>query len=185
MNTPAKNKPVRSWLPSILLGVVISGLLFVAATPNFVRSGHSKTNGIINILRMVDAAKMKWTSIHGYTNNPSPPRKISAYDLAPYFHHEKGQEPFTCIGLDIDTDGNLRNAEGVVFVINPLGIDPEVRFSKAFKLSDQNYWFFGSKIPKGTVMRFTTATNAPDIFEYILPGQESKPCKSLGELLDR
>jgi hypothetical protein len=80
--------------------------------------------------------------------------------------------------LDLDADGNFRNAEGVVFVINPLGVDPEVRFTKNYKLSyDKSFidGFFSPRIPQGTVMRFSTETNAADIVEFVLPGKESKP----------
>jgi len=38
-------------------------------------------------------------------------------------------------------------------------------------------------INKGTIMRFST--NGNDFVEYVLLGQESKPCKSLSELLAR
>jgi hypothetical protein len=182
MNPPAKNKPVRSGLLTILLLLVIVGLLVAIATPNFVRSGPSKISGIINILRNFDAAKEQWAIEHGYNAKMPPSREITAQDIAPFFWHGDGKDPLGRLGLVIDKNGNLRNPQGVVFVINPLGVDPEVKFTKAFKLSDHS-GFFGPKIPKGTVMRFST--NADGFVEYVLPGQESKPCKSLGELLAR
>jgi hypothetical protein len=182
MNSDAAPKSNFSWLRTILLLLVIVGLLAAIAVPNFVGGGPSKTSGIINILRNVDAAKEQWAIEHGYNNKMSPAREITAQDITPFFYHEDGKNPLTRLGLVIDKDGNLRNPQGVVFVINPLGFAPEVKFAKAFKLSDHS-GFFGPKIPKGTVMRFST--NADDIVEYVLPGQESKPCKSLSELLAR
>ncbi len=182
MNSDSKTKPIRSWLLIILLLLVIVGLLAAIATPNFVRGGPSKTSGIINILRNVDAAKQQWAIEHGYNNKMPPSREITAQDIAPFFYHKDGKDPLTRLGLGIDKNGNLCNPQGVVFVINPLGLDPEIKFTKAFKLSDHS-GFFGPKIPKGTVMRFST--NAEDVVEYVLPGQESKPCKSLSELLAR
>lgn len=182
MNPTSKNRPIRSWLLTILLLLVIVGLLAAIAIPNFVGGGSSKTSRIINTLRIVDGAKEQWAIEHGYNNKMPPSRVITAQDIAPFFGHGEGKDPFVRLGLVIDKDGNLRNPEGVVFVINPLGFDPEVKFTKAFKLSDHS-GFFGPKIPKGAVMRFST--NADDIVEYVLPGQESKPCKSLSELLAR
>ena len=184
MDLEAKPKSIRSGLLTILLLVAIVGLLFAMAIPNFVGGGPSKTGRISNILRNVDAGKEQWASDHGYSNKVPPSRVITAQELAPYFWHGDGKDPFAHLGLVIDKDGNLRNPEGVVFVINPLGFDPEVRFTKAFKLSDHS-GFFGPKIPKGTVMRFSTNTNASESVEYFLPGQESQPGKSLSELLGR
>jgi hypothetical protein len=174
-------KQIRSWLVTILFLIVIVGLLAAIAIPNFVRSGPSKISGITGILINIDRTKEEWAIEHGYTNNLAPLREITAQDIAPYLWQGDGRDPFVRIGLVIDKSGNLHNPQGVVFVINPLGISPEARFTKAFKLSDQS-GFFGPKIPKGTVMRFST--NTEDV-EYVLPGQESKPFKSLGELLDR
>jgi hypothetical protein len=188
MISAAKPKTSRSGLLTILLLLVIIGLLAAIATPNFVGGGPSKMNGIINILRNVDAAKEQWTIEHGYKDKMPPLGTINAQDITPYFWHGDGENPFVRFGLVVDKDGNLRNSEGVVFVINPFGVDPEVRFSKAFKLSrDKSFigGLFSPRIPKGTVMRFSTNTNLGDIVEYILPGQESKPGKSLGELLSK
>ena len=186
MISAAKPKTSRSGLLTILLLLGIVGLLAAIAVPNFVGGGPSKTSGIINILRNVDAAKEQWAIEHGYKNKMPPSRVITAQDIAPYFWHGDGQEPFVRFGLVIDKDGNLRNPEGVVFVINPFSVDPEVRFSKAFKLSRDKSCIgglFSPKIPKGTIMSFAATTNAADIVEYFLPGQESQPGKSLSELL--
>ena len=188
MDSESRPKSTLSWLLTILLLLAIIGLLTAIAIPNFVGGGPSKTSGIINILRNVDAGKEQWTIEHGYKTKMPPSRVITAQDLAPYFYHGDGKDPFVRFGLVVDKDGNLRNPEGVVFVINPFGVDPEVRFSKAFKLSrDKSFigGLFSSRIPKGTVMRFSANTNAADIVEYFLPGQESQPGKSLSELLGR
>jgi hypothetical protein len=188
MDSESRPRSTLSWLLTILLLLVIIGLLTAIAIPNFVGGGPSKTSRIINILRIVDAGKEQWAIEHGYNNKMPPSRVITAQDLAPFFWHVEGGDPFVRLGLVIDKDGNLRNPEGVVFVINPFGVLPEVRFTKAFKLSQDKGFisgFFSPKIPKGTVMRFSTNTNAADIVEYFAPGQESKPGKSLSELLDR
>lgn len=188
MDSESKPKSIRSGLLTILLLVAIVGLLAAMAIPNFVGGGPSKTSGISNILRNIDGGKEQWASDHGYSNKVPPSRVISAQDLAPYFWHGDGKDPFDRLGLVIDKDGNLRNPEGVVFVINPLGVLPEAHFSKAFKLSrDRSFigGLFSPRIPKGTVMRFSTNTNAAESVEYFLPGQESQPGKSLGELLGK
>jgi hypothetical protein len=182
MDSDANPKPktTLSGLLTILLLLVIVGLLSAIAIPNYVGGGPSKTSGIINILRNVDAAKEEWAIEHGHTNNMVTSREITAQDIAPYLYPgNDGKNSLTRLGLVIDNNGNLRNPQGVVFAINPLGISPEAKFTKTFKLNDRD-WFFGPKIPKGTILRF--GANGE---EYILPGQESKPCKSLSELLDR
>ena len=69
MNPSVENRPIRPWVLTIPLLLVIVGLLVAIATPNFVRSGPSKINCIINVLRNVDAAKEQWAVEHGYTNN--------------------------------------------------------------------------------------------------------------------
>ena len=184
MDSDGHSKPIRSWLLTILLLLVIIGLLATIATPNFVGGGPSKISGVAGELRNLAVAKDEWAIEHGYTNNIPPLLKITPQDLAPFLYHEKNEDPFTRLHLVIDKDGNLLNPQGVLFVINPLGVEPEARFTKAFKLSDHS-GFFGDKIPKGTVMRFAPDNDANFFVEYILPGQESKPYKSLSELLDR
>jgi len=188
MNPSVENRPIRPWVLTIPLLLVIVGLLVAIATPNFVRSGPSKINCIINVLRNVDAAKEQWAVEHGYTNNIPLSREITAQDMAPYLYPGDRKEFFVRLGLSIDKHGNLRNSQDVVFVINPLGIFPEARFTKAFKLSHDESFIgslFSPKIPRGTVMRFSTNTNAQDSMEYVLPGQESKPYTSLSDLLAR
>jgi hypothetical protein len=180
MDSEAKPKSIRSWLLTILLLLVIVGLLAAIATPNFVGGGPSKISGIKIILMNIDRIKVEWAIEHGYTNNVPPLREVTAQELAPYFYHENGKDPFARIGLVIDKNGNLLNSQGVVFVINHLGVSPEARFTKAFKLSRDD-GFFSPKIPKGTIMRFSN--DDEEFEEYILPGQESKPYKSLSELL--
>jgi hypothetical protein len=182
MKPTGEDRPIQTWLLNILLLLVIVGLLTVIAIPNFVRGGPSKISGIINILLNIDRTKEVWATGHGYTKKTASSREITAQDIAPYLYHENGKDPFVCLGLVIDISGNLRNPQGVVFVINPLGISPEARFTKAFKLNDHS-GFFGPKIPKGTVMRFSS--DDEEFVEYVLPGQESNPCKSLTELLAR
>jgi hypothetical protein len=184
MDSESRPKTTLSGLLTILLLLAIVGLLAAISIPNFVGGGPGKMSGIINILRNIDAAKEEWAIEHGYTNNNVLSREITAQDIAQYFYHEKGEDPFVRLRLGIDKSGNLHNPQGVFYVINPFGISPEARFTKAFKLNDRG-GFFQPKIPKGTVMRFSTTNNAENFVEYVLPGQESKPCISLTELLAR
>ena len=180
MNSGANPKPIRSGLLTILLLVAIVGLLAAIATPNFVGGGPSKMGGVINMLRQIDGAKYEWAFEHGLTNTASFSHQVSQEDIASLLKRQNDR--ITYSGFGFDRNGNIHSAQGVVFAINPLGMSPEVKFTKAFKLSDRS-GFFGPRIPKGTVMRFST--NADGFVEYILPGQESKPCKSLTDLLAR
>jgi hypothetical protein len=106
-------------------------------------------------------------------------REMTQQDIALLFRHGDDKDHFDRFGFGIDRNGNIHGAQGVVFAIKPLGISPEAKFTKGFMLNDRD-WFYGPKIPKDTILRF--GANGE---EYILPGQESKPCKSLSELLSR
>jgi hypothetical protein len=181
MNSTGEIRPIRPWLLTILLLLVIVGLLTVIATPHFVRSGPGKISGIINILLYIERTKEEWATEHGYTNKTASSREITAKDFAPYFYREADKDFLVSMRLVIDKSGNLKNPQGVVIVINPLGISPEARFTKSFNL-DEHSGLFSPNIPKGTIMRFSTNTEDA---EYLLSGQESNPCKSLTELLAR
>lgn len=179
MNSTSHYKLIRTWLLKVLFLIVIVGLLVAIATPNFVGGGPSKTSSVINMLRQIDAAKEEWAVEHGFTNGIPPSREITLRDIASLLMHGDSKDHFDRFGFGIDRNGNIHGAQGVEFAINPLGISPEAKFTKSFKLNDRD-WFYGPKIPKGTILRFGV-----DGEEYILPGQESKPCKSLSELLSR
>ena len=179
MISAAKPKTLRSGLLTILIAVVIIGVLGALAIPNHVGGGPSKISGVSGMLRNVAVAKEEWATRHGFNNDTPQSYKVTLQEITQFYN-------FTRYGLVVDENGNLRNAQGVVFVINPLGVPPEARFTKAFNLS-RDGGFFSPKIPKGTVMRFSTNTNSPEMVEYILPGQESKPYSysSLCELLSK
>ncbi len=182
MDSESKPRSIRSWLLTAFLLMAIVGLFIAVAIPNFVGGGPSKLSSVINVLREIDGAKGYWAMQHGFTNNGSHAYEISQLDLAPLFVHGEDKDRFDRFGFGIDRNGRFHGAQGVVFTINPLGISPEAKFTKSFRLNDRD-WFYGPKIPNGTVLRFST--NANEFVEYVLPGQESKPCKSLNELLAR
>jgi len=167
-----------SWL-EILCLIAVIGLVIAIAVPNYIGGRPGKLSGIINVLRGIDAAKNQWVYEHGLTNGGVSSTEFREQDLASYFFHGDHQDHFDRFGFGFDRNGSILSAQGVVFTINPLGISPEAKFTKGFKLNDRD-WFYGPKIPKGTILRF--GANGE---EYILPGQESKPCKSLSELLSR
>lgn len=179
MDSENRPKSILSRLLTILLLLGIVGLLATMAIPNFVGGGPSKISGISGMLRNVAVAKEEWATRNGLNNDTPQSYKVTVQEITQFYD-------FTRYGLVVDENGNLRNAQGVVFVINPLGVPPEARFTKAFNLS-RDSGFFSPKIPKGTVMRFSTNTNSPEMVEYILPGQESKPYNysSLCELLSK
>jgi hypothetical protein len=179
MNTNDHSKGVRPWLLKILFLVVVLGLLAAIAIPNHIGGGPGKLSSVINLLREIDAAKEYWATQQGATNGAPSLREITEQDIAAVVVRGDGQDHFDRFGFGFDKNGNIHGAEGVMFVINPLGKSPEARFTANFKLS-KDAWPWGPKIPKGTVMRF-----GRDEVEFILPGQESKPCRSLDELLSR
>ena len=179
MDSAGNPKSIRSWLLTVVLLMAIIGLFVAIAIPNFVGGGPSKLTSVINILRQIDGAKEYWAMQHGFTNNVLPSREVTQQDIAPLFLHGDNVDHFDRFGFGIDRNGNIHGAKGVVFAINPLGTAPEAKFTSSFRLDDRS-WFGGVKIPKDTILRYRTNGE-----EYMLPGQESKPCKSLSELLSR
>jgi hypothetical protein len=179
MDSDAHPKPICSWLLTVVLLMAIVGLFIAIAIPNFIGGGPGKISSVINMLRQIDAAKQEWTIEHGFTNGVAPSHEMTQQDFAQLFIHGDDKDHFDRFGFGIDRNGNIHGAQGVVFAINPLGISPEAKFTKGFMLDDRD-WFYGPKIPKNTILRF--GANGE---EYILPGQESKPCNSLSELLSR
>jgi len=82
MNAPQKSS-FSSLGISCIIGVVTLGsilLLWHTGFPSLVRSGPSKTTGIIWRLRLIDAAKQQWAIEHHQTNDVV----VTAEDLAPY-----------------------------------------------------------------------------------------------------
>jgi hypothetical protein len=175
MNRTAKNKPIRPWLLRVLLLLLIVGMLAAMSIPNSVGGGPSKISSVINMLRQIDGAKEQWAFEHGWTNTAGLSHEIP--HIASLLKRDKDR--FDRFGFGFDKNGTPHGVQGVVFLINPLGISPEAKFTKDFKLNDRD-WFNVPQIPKDTILRF--GTNGA---EYVLPGQKSKPYKSLSEVLAR
>jgi hypothetical protein len=86
----ASSKTGKSWLVIffILVGTVVVLAVIQVLQSNFVGGGPSKFDGILNHLRVIDAAKAQWALEHGLTNEILPSRIITTKDLAPYWGHE-------------------------------------------------------------------------------------------------
>jgi hypothetical protein len=71
-----------------LVLALVSALLVVGTlcVPNFVSSGHSKTNVIINNLRQLDGAVQRWALDH---HQPDTAR-LTEQDVAPYLQRHNG-----------------------------------------------------------------------------------------------
>ncbi len=81
MATTERRRPLRfAFLLWALLAtfVVMECML---CSQNFVRSGPSKTSGIVNNLRQLEGAKQQWAQDHKPTNAV----EITQQDLTPYF----------------------------------------------------------------------------------------------------
>jgi hypothetical protein len=83
MTTKQTGQRSYSNLWFVLVGVVGLWLLCVLCIPNFVRSGTSKTNAILNNLRQLDGAKQTWAFEHGRTGAVV----VTTQDIAPYLPH--------------------------------------------------------------------------------------------------
>lgn len=141
MNEISEKPRCRSWLWNLLILILLGGLLFVFAIPNFVRSGPSKLNGIVNNLRQLAGAKEQWAFEHGITNFAqiaNMTNQPSEQDLTPYFRFPNKQ------------GGLFPSVAGEVYSINPLNKSPE---AKVIHKIDRPW-------PKGSIIRFSDNTNA-------------------------
>jgi len=170
MDSDDSSKPIRSWLLTVVLLLALIGLLVAIAVPNFVGGGPSKLSSIINVLRQIDGAKEYWAAQHGFTNSVDSSREITQQDIAPYFKRGSIDK----FGFGFDQNGYVHAGKGIVYSINTLGKSPEAKFTSDLR---ERGWPHGWKIPSGTVMIFSGMDE-----KYILPGQESKPPKSLSEV---
>jgi hypothetical protein len=170
MDSNSKSKSIRSWLLTLVLLTAIIGLFVAIAVPNFVGGGPSKLSSIINVLRQIDGAKEYWAEQHGFTNSVNSSREITQQDIAPYLKHGSIDK----FGFGFDQNGYVHAGKGIIYSINSLGKSPEAKFTSDFR---ERSWPHGWKIPNGTVVIFSGMYE-----KYILPGQESKPPKSLSEV---
>ena len=161
MDSDHNSKPRRSWLLTVVLLMAIVGLFIAIAVPNFVHGGPGKITGIIGHLRQIDAAKQQWAIEHGMTNATQLVRELTPTDLAPYLLPDFTRKDF----------GNPICGER--YSIKRLEESPEALITRNLR---EYGWPDNWKLPKGTIIRF--GSNGE---EYILPGLESKPCKSLVE----
>ena len=78
------SEPRRTSCRGPIVGAVICaaflGLAWLVVAPNFIRSGTSKTHGIINNLRQLDGAKQQWALDH---QRPGAV-EVTAADIAEY-----------------------------------------------------------------------------------------------------
>lgn len=145
-----------------LLAAII--VLFIAIiVPNFIHSGPGKISGIVNRLRQIDAAKQQWAIEHGITNAVLFKIELTTNDLAPYLLPSYVQKEFG------DPIFHER------YFIKHLSESPEAEILREVReYGSPLNW----KLPKGVIVRLGSNNMA----EYILPGRESKPCKSLSEV---
>jgi hypothetical protein len=137
------------------------GGLIRLAIPNFIGSGMSKRNSIINNLRQLDGAKCQWAFEHGVTNEPFPRRVLTQQDLAPYCSRTRGSD--------------WRNSKyGELYLIRDLDQPCEAVLTEELKERDGN-----SNLPRGSIIRLTFEANgfceviSPDgtatVYGYGLP----------------
>jgi len=130
MNANESKQPSRSYL---LPGVVAATALLVVCMlcmPNFVRSGTSKTNGIINNLRQLDGAKQQWALDHGRTGAVL----VTTEDLVPYLRYPQARH------------GLVKPVAGEHYSIKTLIESPEAQLTREV-----------DGRPKGTVIRLGTS----------------------------
>jgi hypothetical protein len=112
------------WL--VMATMVALGLVCIVCVPNFVRSGTTKTNGIINNLRQLDGAKQQWALDHNQTGAVV----VTKDDVAPYL-----RQP----------DGWVESVAGESYSLRTLVESPEAQLTR--QVDGQ---------PKGTVVRLGT-----------------------------
>jgi hypothetical protein len=130
--------------------------------PNYVHSGPSKISGIISHLRQIDAAKQQWAIDHGITNAMQLNRELTTNELAPYLLASFVRRDF---GDPICSER---------YFVKRLNETPEAELTQNLR---EHSWPSNWKLPKGTTI-ILVGYDA----KYFLPGQESKPPKSLSEV---
>jgi hypothetical protein len=78
--TPGPMQRSRSGLVLWTLSATLIVMTCWICMQNFVRSGPSKTTGIVNNLRQLDGAKREWARDH----NPTGAVEVTREDIAPY-----------------------------------------------------------------------------------------------------
>lgn len=116
-NTKQTKETKFRFSPSSLSGgaVALFLLVLIAASfvPNYMRSGTSKTSGIIWRLRMLDAAKQEWAMDHHETNDVTPTKE----DLAVYLARLASNDP-------------AKPVAGEIYRINSLYDSPEAELTR-------------------------------------------------------
>jgi hypothetical protein len=177
MNSESQtSKSGLSWFWQLAIVIAVVGFLIWVSIPNFIGGGPDRLTSVINELRQIDGAKEYWAMQNGFTNGVYLSREITQQDIAPLFVHGDNQDHIDRFGFGFDQNGNIRAGKGVVFSINPLGIRPEAKLTSSFR---DKHWCRDWQLPKGTIIRL--GTNSP--IEFILPGQESQPPKSIEQVL--
>jgi hypothetical protein len=90
------------------------GLMWLVCAPNFIRSGTSKTNGIVNNLRRLDGAKQQWALEHHRTGAT----EVAREDIAEYV----GVPPHK---------GWVQAVAGERYTLNLLTESPEAELTRA------------------------------------------------------
>jgi len=112
-----------------MASVTVLWLVCMVCVPNFVRSGTSKTNAIINNLRQLDGAKQQWALDHGRTGAV----QVTTQDIAPYLSHSHA------------SDGLVKAVAGERYSLKTLIESPEAILTREV-----------DGRPKGTVFRLGT-----------------------------
>jgi hypothetical protein len=129
MTTEQSKRRAFSSLWLVIAAVLTAWLALAVCVPNFVRSGTSKTNAIVNNLRQLDGAKEQWVLDHGRTAAVM----VTMHDIAAYVSHLLAK------------DGSVRAIAGERYRLNALTESPEAQLTH--EVDDQ---------PKGTVIRLGT-----------------------------
>jgi hypothetical protein len=114
------------WVLAVAIVLWLAWALFV---PDFIRSGTTKTNGIINNLRQLDGAKQQWALDHGRTGAVL----VTIEDIAPYVHPS------------LLKAGSVKAIAGERYSLKTLAESPEAQLTH--QLDGR---------PTGTVLRLTT-----------------------------
>ena len=161
----AKPTPTRSkwnyFCIALLVGVSLY-VLVIKLGQSLTGSHTSKMNGFVNVLLQISGAKEQWALDHGITNIAQAINLLTEQDIAPYL--KSSQDHINRSGFGFDKDGRPYSGFGEKYVINPLGVPPEVLLTRKLKLGRGN----SNTLPKGTIIRL-----GYPLEEIILPGQHT------------
>lgn len=135
------HEPSRPIPAGLVLGLILALCLLLVwffVLPRLAGSNKAKVPQVVGNLKQIDLAKQFWASDHAATNGAA----VTEQDLMGYLRVP-------------GSTGLLASVDSEIYRLNAVGTPPEAQLQRAF----------GSRFPKGTLIRWTTNAGC----EILLP----------------